>query len=272
MRLAELQELVRDAQEVIGSGGAYLKADARCSVANEVVHCLGRTEEGLCVADLSMAHESCDVDDSPLLDSDYEHLMAAVHAVVNFQSSLTEGWYQRVFVPAIGADADLHIDDMEGAAMELLAVIAFASAVATLELGLGSRELSTYEPASTQGSSVQKGSRATDSAKLTRTASIGWAPYVRRSDILKKDNTCTAAAKAAIDLSPMAFDTNLPLKSLSAGSLLDYAFSLKLMATAYVPAHAFMNLRWCRTHRKGLTRAQVEVVAESYSKGRRCNF
>ena len=69
----------------------------------------------------------------------------------------------------------------------------------------------------------------------------------------------------------MAFSDMLPIKSLSAGNLLDYGFCLKLMAVLYLPAESFMDLGWMAKNRP-LNRAQVECVAEAYSEGRSCFF
>ena len=69
----------------------------------------------------------------------------------------------------------------------------------------------------------------------------------------------------------MAFSDMLPIKSLSAGNLLDYGFCLKLMAVLYLPAGSFMDLGWMAKNRP-LNRAQVECVAEAYSEGRSCFF
>ena len=56
----------------------------------------------------------------------------------------------------------------------------------------------------------------------------------------------------------------LPIKSLSAGNLLDYGFCLKLMAVLYLPADSFMDLGWMAKNRP-LNRAQVECARAAYS-------
>ena len=161
--------------------------------------------------------------------------------------------------------------------MELLAVTVFAVAVRTLDAGLG-RKTDTFMPV-TPGSPaarqlVQTDCRGTNVAKLSRTSYLGWAPYVSKGNLTR--SASRPAPKAAVESAQrtagsMAFDAMLPIKSLSAGNLLDYGFCLKLMAVLYLPADSFMDLGWMAKNRP-LNRAQVECVAEAYSEGRSCFF
>ena len=254
-------------------------------IANEAASCLGCalcagldaecTSEDTCapiVSDLAKALEKALAGvKSPIAD---KRLLLAIRAVANLQSKLSAPYYLKHFVPPaaslwsnFGSLEALHLDDMEGAAMECLAVIVIAISVATLQLGLG-KPVPSFE---LEALGVRQPElRASAVKPLSRTKYNGWAPY------LKGKLKAEGIAAAAIDASKAtggstAFSDMLPIKSLSAGNLLDYGFCLKLMAVLYLPADSFMDLGWMAKNRP-LNRAQVECVAEAYSEGRSCFF
>ena len=288
-RAEQLDQFVRSAQSVIGVGGAYFTAEQRCMIANEAASCLGCalcagldaecTSADTCapiVNDLAKALEKALAGvKSPIVD---KRLLRAIRAVANLQSKLSAPYYLKHFVPPaaslwsnFGSLEALHLDDMEGAAMECLAVIVIAISVATLQLGLG-KPVPTFElvqPVEALGFR-QPELRASAVKPLSRTKYNGWAPYLKGR--LKAEGIAAAAVDAAKTTGgSSAFSEMLPIKSLSAGNLLDYGFCLKLMAVLYLPADSFMDLGWMAKNRP-LNRAQVECVAEAYSEGRSCFF
>ncbi len=288
-RAEQLDQFVRSAQSVIGVGGAYFTAEQRCMIANEAASCLGCalcagldaecTSEDTCapiVSDLAKALEKALAGvKSPIVD---KRLLRAIRAVANLQSKLSAPYYLKHFVPPaaslwsnFGSLEALHLDDMEGAAMECLAVIVIAISVATLQLGLG-KPVPSFElvqPVDALGFR-QPELRASAVKPLSRTKYNGWAPYLK-GKLQAEGIAATAVERAMSTGGSMAFSDMLPIKSLSAGNLLDYGFCLKLMAVLYLPAESFMDLGWMAKNRP-LNRAQVECVAEAYSEGRSCFF
>ena len=258
-------------------------------IANEAASCLGCalcagldaecTSEDTCapiVSDLAKALEKALAGvKSPIAD---KRLLLAIRAVANLQSKLSAPYYLKHFVPPaaslwsnFGSLEALHLDDMEGAAMECLAVIVIAISVATLQLGLG-KPVPSFELVQPVGFR-QPELRASAVKPLSRTTYSGWAPYLKGK--LKAEGVASAAVDAAKTTGgSMAFSDMLPIKSLSAGNLLDYGFCLKLMAVLYLPADpSWTSDGWRRTGRSTARRSSASrrrtVRADPASSDRR---
>ena len=228
------------------------------------------TSEDTCapiVSDLAKALEKALAGvKSPIAD---KRLLRAIRAVANRQSKLSAPYYLKHFVPPaarfwsnFGSLEALHLDDMEGAAMECLAVIVIAISVATLQLGLG-KPVPSFELVQPVGCCAASPElRASAVKPLSRTTYSGWAPYFKGK--LKAEGVASAAVDAAKTTGgSMAFSDMLPIKSLSAGNLLDYGFNgLKLMAVLYA-ARRFLHGPRRMAKNRPLNRAQVECVAEA---------
>ena len=292
-RLAQLEAFALRASAHIRSGGAYFTSIQRCSVANEAVACLGQFNSCGAMEEMKAFSPDCNLE---------PNLVTAIHLIVNLQNEITvrkvgffhaavaahicsiPSWqassYKRKIVSAAaayaGCSAALSEDDQEGAAMELLAVVAFAVALAVVELGIGKAPSEHEALRGAEGGPLPECRATACATVITRDVKLGHGPFVSKSR-LKPSVDAPPAAKAAVEAAidaagKMAFSVMLPLKALSAGCMHDYAFSLALMEALYVPAAKFTDLKYFRCRRGLRSRAQVELVAETYSAARECAF
>lgn len=303
-RLVSLSQHVEDHVTHLRSAGAFFSSHARCAMVREAHSC-----HGACAMCIAIKHSEFNEPSSPkafceavtkghsssvnpLLPSE---LVAAIHTIINLQNKCDRTWFDEILVPAAaacsraqslaayGSVGEWGDDDNMGAAIEVLAVTSFSASLLVLELAGGDTSLRSshrFLPAAQETDNPPlKGCRTTACASsLTRDFRVGFAPFATNDNLREAadlQDPPQAQALQAILAAKMrgvfSFYPGIPFKALSAVPI-EYAFAFSVLENLYLPIHLIIQPGPGRGDRRGLKRAQMEVLAGAFAGASACAY